>query len=75
MDSRLKLNALELRVASVKVELKKAESAELNLLLSVYEDLLGDDMGEMKDFQTTLELKQGAVLNFFLPRSMPSGSE
>ena len=28
----------------------------------------GDDTGEMKDFQATLELKQGTVPKFFHPR-------
>ena len=55
--SNLKLNALELGVASAKIEVEQVESAELNSLRSEFEDVFGDDMGNMKDFQATLQLK------------------
>ena len=63
--SKLKLNAFEWEVVSVKMVLEEAESAELNVLLSEFEDVFEDDKGEMKDFQATLELKQGAVPKLF----------
>ena len=50
---------------------EEAESSELNALLSEFEDVFGDDMGEMKDFQAILELKQGVVPKCFCPRSVP----
>ena len=47
--------------ASVKIEVEEAESSELNALLSELGDVFGEDMGEIKDFQATLELTQGMV--------------
>ena len=53
-----------LGVASVKIKVEEAELAELNALLSEIEDVFGDDMSKMKDFQPTLELNQGWYSNF-----------
>ena len=52
----------------MKMVLEEAESAELNFLLSEFEIVFGDDMGEMKDFQATLELNQRAVHKLFSPK-------
>ena len=50
----------------MKIEVEEAESAVLNALLSEFEEVFGDDVGEIKDFQVELQQGlQGVVPNFF----------
>ena len=51
LDDLLKLNGFELAVARVKVEVEEIETAEVNALLSEFEEVFRNDIGKMKDFK------------------------